>query len=51
MVSRNKLVGGGVLVALVVIGVAGFFFVRGKGASEKKFDEIRPTRGTISSSV
>ena len=51
MVSRNKLVGGGVLVALIVIGVAGFFFVRGKGASEQKFDEIRPTRGTISSSV
>ncbi len=50
MVSRNKVVWGG-LVALVVIVAVGFFFFRGSRVSEKKFDEIRPTRGTISSSV
>ncbi len=47
MVSRNKVVWGG-LVALVVIVAVGFFFFRGSRVSEKKFDEIRPTRGTIS---
>jgi macrolide-specific efflux system membrane fusion protein len=40
-----------VVIAVVLTGVAGFLVLRGKGGSEKRYDEIRPTRGTISSSV
>ncbi len=34
-----------------VIGVAGFFLLRGRTTSERSYEEIRPTRGSISSSV
>ena len=50
MISRSKLVWG-IVGTLFVLGVALFFFFRGNRASEKRFDEIRPSRGTISSSV
>ncbi len=50
MVSRNKLVLG-IVGALFVLAVASFFLFRGNRSSEKLFDEIRPSRGTISSSV
>ncbi|NMW21552.1 MAG: HlyD family efflux transporter periplasmic adaptor subunit [Chlorobiaceae bacterium] len=50
MVSRSKLVWG-IIVAVSVIGVAGFFIFMGTRPSEKRFNEITPTRGTISSAV
>ena len=50
MVSMNKLVLG-IVGALLVLAVASFFLFRGNRSSEKLFDEIRPSRGTISSSV
>jgi membrane fusion protein, macrolide-specific efflux system len=52
MVSRKKLVwGGGVVVAVVVIGVSLFFFLNKNRSTEKGYAEIRPSRGSISSSV
>lgn len=50
MVSRKKLVW---IVPLVfcAIGAAAFFFFRGKGNNEKRYDEVRPGRGSISSAV
>ncbi|MEI6651169.1 MAG: HlyD family efflux transporter periplasmic adaptor subunit [Chlorobiaceae bacterium] len=50
MISRSKLVWG-IIGTLLVLGVASFFVFRGNRASEKRFVEIRPSRGTISSSV
>jgi macrolide-specific efflux system membrane fusion protein len=50
MVSRKKLVWG-VLVALLVLGTAGFFYFTANRSAKKSFDEVRPTRGNISSSV
>ncbi|MFZ4524473.1 MAG: efflux RND transporter periplasmic adaptor subunit [Chlorobium sp.] len=50
MISRSKLVWG-VFGMLLVAGVASFFVFRGNRASEKRFDEIRPSRGAISLSV
>ena len=50
MVSRNKLAGG-IVVAVAVIGVAIFFFLNANSTKETRFAEIRPSRGTISSSV
>ncbi len=50
MISRSKLVWG-IVGTLFVLGVALFFVFRGNRGSEKRFDEIRPSRGTISSSV
>ena len=50
MVSKNKLVWGGVAVCMV-IGIVGFFLLSGNRSEEKSFDEIRPERGSISLSV
>ena len=50
MVSRNKLAGG-IVVAVAVIGVAIFFFLNANRTKAARFEEIRPSRGTISSSV
>ena len=50
MVSRNKLAGG-IVVAVAVIGVAIFFFLNANRTKTTRFEEIRPSRGTISSSV
>lgn len=50
MVKRNKLVWGSII-AVVVIAVAGYFLFKGTQSTEKRFAEIRPSRGTISSSV
>ena len=50
MISRSKLVWG-IVGMLLVLGFASFFVFRGNRASEKLFVEIRPSRGTISSSV
>ena len=48
MISRGKLVW--VVVGMfLVLGVASFFAFRGNRATEKRFDEIRPSRGIISS--
>jgi len=49
-VSRKKLVWGSIVLASV-IGVTGFFFVKGTSSKEKRFDEIRPVRGSISSAI
>ena len=46
MVSRNKLVWG-VVVSVLVLGIAGFFVFKGTRSSEKPLDEIHPSRGTI----
>ena len=46
MVSRNKLVWG-VVVSVLVVGIAGFFVFKGTRSSEKPLDEIHPSRGTI----
>lgn len=40
-----------VTVAVIVAGVAGFLLFRGTRSAEQRFDEIHPTRGSISSSV
>ncbi len=50
MVSRKKLVWG-VLVALSVFGAAGFFYFRNNKSAKQSFEEVRASRGTISSSV
>ncbi len=50
MQKRGKLIWG-VIVSVVVLGVAGFFVFKGSGSSEKRYTEIRPFRGEISSSV
>ncbi|MEI7696181.1 MAG: HlyD family efflux transporter periplasmic adaptor subunit [Chlorobium sp.] len=50
MVKRSKVVWGSVVAALLV-GIGIIFLFRGKSTPEQKFDEIRPARGTISSSV
>ncbi|MEI6846443.1 MAG: HlyD family efflux transporter periplasmic adaptor subunit [Chlorobiaceae bacterium] len=50
MVSKNKIVLGSFGV-FVILGVIVFFALKGNRVSEKRFDEIRPVRGSISSSV
>jgi len=50
MVSRSKLFLS-IISAVAVIGVAGFFLLKGSQSKEKHLDEIRPSRGSISSSV
>ncbi len=50
MVKRSKIVWGSVVAALLV-GIGIIFLFRGKSTPAQKFDEIRPARGTISSSV
>ena len=50
MVSRKKLVWG-VLVALSVFGAAGFFYFSNNRSAKPHFEEVRASRGTISSSV
>ena len=45
-VSRNKLVWG-ITIAVAVLGVGGFFLFKGTRQTEKRFDEIHPSRGTI----
>jgi macrolide-specific efflux system membrane fusion protein len=49
-VSRSKIITG-IVVAAVTVGVAGFFVVKGTRSPARRFEEIRPTRGTITSSV
>jgi macrolide-specific efflux system membrane fusion protein len=45
-VSRNKLVWG-VVVSVLVLGIAGFFVFKGSQPAGKQFAEIHPSRGTI----
>jgi macrolide-specific efflux system membrane fusion protein len=49
-VRRSKIVIG-ILVAVIAAGAAGFLLLRGTRSVEQRVDEIRPTRGTISSAV
>ncbi len=46
-VSRNTLVWG-IAIAIAVLGVGGFFFFKGTRQPEKRFDQIHPSRGSIS---
>ncbi|NTU44329.1 MAG: HlyD family efflux transporter periplasmic adaptor subunit [Chlorobiaceae bacterium] len=50
MVKRNKIIAA-VLAVVIVAGVTGFLLFRGAKSSGQRFEEIRPTRGSISSSV
>ncbi|NTV05928.1 MAG: HlyD family efflux transporter periplasmic adaptor subunit [Chlorobiaceae bacterium] len=50
MVSRKKLVWG-ILVVLTVFGAAGLWYFTANRTEKKAFEEVRPSRGTISSSV
>lgn len=50
MVSRSKLFLS-IISAVAVIGVTGFFWLKGSQSNEKHLDEIRTSRGSISSSV
>ena len=50
MVSRNKLVLG-IVVLVAVIGGAVFYVFNTNRSTQKSFEEVRPSRGTISSSV
>ncbi len=50
MVSRNKLVWG-IVVLVAVIGGAVFYVFNTNRSTQKSFEEVRPSRGTISSSV
>jgi membrane fusion protein, macrolide-specific efflux system len=50
MVSRNKLVLV-ILVVLTVFGAAGLWYFTANRTEKKTFEEVRPSRGTISSSV
>ena len=45
-VSRSKLVWG-ITIAVAILGVGGFFLFKGTRQTEKRFDEIHPSRGTI----
>lgn len=49
-VSRSN-IAIGIVVAVIVAGAAGFLLFKGGRSTGKRFDEIRPTRGSISSSV
>ncbi len=49
--GKGKKIIMGVLVLAVLLGAAAFFFLKGSRKQEKKYDEIRATRGTISSVV
>lgn len=50
MVSSKKLIWV-VLVALTVLGTAGFFYFNTNRSAKKSFEEVRPIRGSISTSV
>ena len=50
MVNRKKLVWV-VLVVVAVIGAAGLFYFNANQSAKKRFEEVRTSRGTISSSV
>lgn len=50
MVSRNKLVWG-IVVALMMLGATGFWYFTTNRSEKKNFEEVRPSRGAISSSV
>ncbi|EAT59168.1 efflux RND transporter periplasmic adaptor subunit [Chlorobium ferrooxidans] len=50
MVKRNKIMAA-VLAVIIVAGVTGFLLFRGAKSSGQRFEEIRPARGSISSSV
>ncbi len=50
MGSRKKLVWG-VLVAFLVLGVAGFYYFRNNNSAKQSFQEVHASRGTISSTV
>ncbi len=50
MASRKKLVWG-IAAALVLAGVAGFFYFTRSRTAQKQLQEIRPSRGTITSVV
>ena len=45
-VSRNTLVWG-IAIVVAVLGAGSFFFFKGTRQTEKRFDEIHPSRGTI----
>ncbi len=49
-VNRSKLVWG-VVVSVLILGIAGFFLLKGSRSADKPLAEIHPSRGTISSSV
>lgn len=49
-VSRSKIVIT-IVVASIILGVAGFFVFKSSRSTEKSFDKMRPGRGTISVSV
>ena len=49
-VNRSKLVWG-VVVSVLVLGIGGFFLLKGSRSADKPLAEIHPSRGTISSSV
>ncbi len=50
MGSRKALVWG-VLFALLVLGTAGFYYFRNNKSAKQSFEEVRASRGTISSTV
>ncbi|WP_076792187.1 efflux RND transporter periplasmic adaptor subunit [Chlorobium sp. KB01] len=50
MVKRNRIIAA-VLAVIIVAGVTGFLLFRGAKNSGQRFEEIRPARGSISSSV
>ncbi len=50
MISKSRLLWS-IAATLFVLGVASFFVFKGNRSSEKRFDEIRSSRGSISSSV
>ncbi len=49
--GSRKMVVGGVLVALLVFGAAGFYYFRNNSNGKQHFEEVRASRGTISSTV
>ena len=49
--GRLKMVAGVVLVALLVLGGAGFYYFRSNSNGKQHFEEVRASRGTISSTV
>ncbi len=49
--GRRKMVAGGVLVALLVLGAVGFYYFRNNSNGKQHFEEVRAARGTISSTV
>ena len=49
--GSRKMVVGGVLVALLVLGAAGFYYFSLNKGAKQSFEEVRAARGTISSTV